>query len=491
MIKSLTEAEIAELPRLPDKWKWARLGELVNDIVVGYVGPITQFLTDDLNNGVRFLSTTHIGDNQFLNHKESRYVTNEFSMNNKKSEVLAGDIIVARHGDSGKCCIIPPYIKKAQVSNAVIIRPNNELFVNLYIIYSFGYLKQSLQKKKVGGVQQVVNTKTMEMFPFPLPPLPEQHRIISAIEALFARLDATNEKLDSVLGILKKFRESVLAAACEGRLTEEWREKNPNIEDSHILMRELQKSQTVSKKKRAGRLWGSGIVPTLSDNEIKKTPDTWVWTKVKNLNSDMEITVQIGPMSMKSKEFSDKGVPVLNVGCIQWGKFDESKLNYLPNEIADQFDRYSVKKNDILFTRSGTVGRCAIATEKQDGYLMTFHLLRVRLSETICSPKYLYYVFQGAPHIREQMDVASIGSTRAGFNTKLLADLDVSLPPLLEQQEIIRRVDALFAFSDSIEAKVAAAREKTEKLRQSILAKAFNGELVPTEAELARREGRD
>jgi type I restriction enzyme S subunit len=106
-------------------------------------------------------------------------------------------------------------------------------------------------------------------------------------------------------------------------------------------------------------------------------------------------------------------------------KFDESKLNYLPNKIAKQFDRYSIKSNDILFTRSGTVGRCAIATEKHEGYLMTFHLLRVRISNTICAPLFLYYVFQGASHIREQMDSASIGSTRAGFNTKLLSELDI------------------------------------------------------------------
>jgi type I restriction enzyme, S subunit len=66
-----------------------------------------------------------------------------------------------------------------------------------------------------------------------------------------------------------------------------------------------------------------------------------------------------------------------------------------------------------------------------------------------------------------------------------------SLPPIHEQNEIIRRIDAFFALADSIEAKVAAAREKTEKLRQSILAKAFSGELVETEAEIARREGRD
>jgi type I restriction enzyme, S subunit len=142
------------------------------------------------------------------------------------------------------------------------------------------------------------------------------------------------------------------------------------------------------------------------------------------------------------------------------------------------------------FTRSGTIGRCAVATEKEHDYLMTFHLLRVRPGNA-CLSAYLCYVFQGAAHIRRQMEEAAIGSTRAGFNTNLLAGLDVPLPPLPEQHEIVRRVEALFKLADAIEKRVAAGAARAEKLTQAILAKAFRGELVPTEAELARREGRD
>ena len=82
-------------------------------------------------------------------------------------------------------------------------------------------------------------------------------------------------------------------------------------------------------------------------------------------------------------------------------------------------------------------------------------------------------------------------TAQKNINISILNDVAIPLPPLPEQHEIVRRVDALFALADSIEAKVAAARARTEKLRQSILAKAFSGELVETEAELARREGRD
>jgi type I restriction enzyme S subunit len=194
---------------------------------------------------------------------------------------------------------------------------------------------------------------------------------------------------------------------------------------------------------------------------------------------------------MQSRDFEERGVPVLNVGCVQWGKFDESKLDYLPMHKASAFERYRILPDDLLFTRSGTVGRCAIATARQHGYLMTFHLLRVRPTRMKCLPKYLQFVFQGATHIQRQTTEAAIGSTRAGFNTNLLANLDVPLPPLVEQEEIVRCVEALFRFADQIEARYQNAQAFVDKLTQSILAKAFRGELVPTEAELAHRGGRN
>jgi type I restriction enzyme S subunit len=83
------------------------------------------------------------------------------------------------------------------------------------------------------------------------------------------------------------------------------------------------------------------------------------------------------------------------------------------------------------------------------------------------------------------------GVTRPGFNTALLEEVCIPVPPLQEQHEIVRRVEALFCLADAVERRVADATARADKLTQAILAKAFRGELVPTEAELARQEGRD
>jgi len=260
-----------------------------------------------------------------------------------------------------------------------------------------------------------------------LPPRKEQGRIIAKIQELLQAVNASRDHLAKVLKILKAFRQSVLAAACSFRLTEDWRDKHPNTIPARNLL--TQKLDRTRKKKRAGRLWGAGVVPDLTDEERDLIPETWAWTEVRNLNDDSDETVQVGPMSMRSRDFTGKGVPVLNVGCVQWGYFDESRLDHLPEKIAASFERYKIRENDVLFTRSGTVGRCAIAETGQNGYLMTFHLLRARTSQNRCLPHYLQFALRGAPNIRRQTEEAAIGSTRAGFNTNLLANLNVPLAP--------------------------------------------------------------
>jgi type I restriction enzyme S subunit len=100
-------------------------------------------------------------------------------------------------------------------------------------------------------------------------------------------------------------------------------------------------------------------------------------------------------------------------------------------------------------------------------------------------------VFEGAEHVRRQTRDASIGTTRAGFNTNLLAELDVPLPPLAEQDRIIAEVERRLSVVDVLGMAVEASLKRAERLRQAILRRAFEGRLVPTEAELAQREGRD
>ncbi|WP_321371742.1 restriction endonuclease subunit S [uncultured Desulfuromusa sp.] len=214
-LPELSDPEIVKLPMLPDGWAWVKLLNATLEVVVGYVGPIKGHFTE--NQAIRFLSTTHIGENVFID-SDVRYVTNEFDSKNAKSSVEAGDILIARHGDSGKACLVPQGLGKAQVSNAVIVRPLKKHTDPIYITYAINATRRELQRLKVGGVQQVVNTMSMSNFPLPLPPHEEQKVIANEIESKFSVIDSFDEVIAESLKRANSLRKSILKNAFSGRL---------------------------------------------------------------------------------------------------------------------------------------------------------------------------------------------------------------------------------------------------------------------------------
>ena len=304
---------------------------------------------------------------------------------------------------------------------------------------------------------------------FPVPPVAEQRRIIAAIDEQFSRLDAGTAALQRVGHNQKRLRVALMQAAVLGRLT-------IAVQDIEATAQQALLGVTPMKR-RAGRLWGSGSVPQLTEEERTSIPAHWQWSKVSELGLGTDDAVQVGPMSMRSADFAASGIPVLNVGSVQWDWIDESKLNYLPPNIAESFSRYRIQPGDVLFTRSGTVGRAAVANEHHRDWLMTFHLLRVRVDPSVCLPEYLRMVFESAPHVRRQARGAAIGTTRAGFNTRLLAELDVPVPPLPEQIAIVQKVQLHLSQIQGID--FSTLTRKSQILRSSILTAACSGRLVP------------
>src|ERR1043166_3256194 len=174
----------------------------------------------------------------------------------------------------------------------------------------------------VGGSLMRVKASVIDPFPFALPSSREQQRIVDTVDSYLTRLDDAIASLERVHAKLKAYRASVLKAAVEGRLvsTEAClaRVEERAYEPAGVLLRRAE-TPVAQRKRRAGRLWGAGVVPALSDMERSNLPDGWCWAKVSELGPLPDEVVQVGPMSMRSQDFSDSGVTVLNVGCVQWG----------------------------------------------------------------------------------------------------------------------------------------------------------------------------
>jgi len=259
----------------------------------------------------------------------------------------------------------------------------------------------------------------------PLPPLTEQRRIVAHIESLAARVnEAQCLREDADL-------EANALTASETTLIFEQLENYPKIQ--------------------LGKLGENGSNP-----------------------------IQTGPFGSQllTTEFVDEGVPVLNVGNVQPDGLKLSKLDHVTDEKAATLERYSLQENDLLFARTGaTLGKVCLLPRGCDGWLMTGHLFRVRFDTSRCDPRYAFVALRGAESVRKQIFGQIRGATRPGFNTSLLSQVEIPLPPLDEQRHIVAYMDGLQAKVNVLRELQSASGEELSALMPSVLDKAFKGEL--------------
>jgi type I restriction enzyme S subunit len=279
-----------------------------------------------------------------------------------------------------------------------------------------------------GALYPAVRSKDIRSFVIPLAPLAEQKRIADKLEAVLGRVDTCRARLDRLPALLKRFRQSVLAAATSGRLTEEWRMTN-------------------------------GV------------NDEWEATVLGNAADDFSYGT-----SVKSSKAGK--VAVLRMGNIQDGKLDWEGLVYT-SDVAE-ISKYRLAKGDVLFNRTNSpelVGKTCVFDGKREA-IHAGYLIRVKCSDRLI-PEFLNYCLNSPDGKDYCWQVKTDGVSQSNINAKKLAAFPMLLPSFPEQQEIVRRVEDLFAFADRIEARLALVQKAVERLTPSVLAKAFRGELVP------------
>jgi type I restriction enzyme, S subunit len=301
--------------------------------------------------------------------------------------------------------------------------------------------------------------------PIPLPPLPEQERIAARLDLLLGKLKTARSRLDALPQIIARFRKSLLAEAVSGRLTEEWREKNiekiPDEEELFDTLLSLADSED----------------DLIADSDIV-FPICWICIPLKVCLKQ----VQYGT-SKKSLPVGE--YPVLRMGNIQNGLITWDDLVFSVDK--DDARLLMLNKGDILFNRTNSpalVGKAALFDGSRKA-IFAGYLIRLVCNQSVLLPAYLNY-YLASPSGREYCwSVKTDGVSQSNINTQSIQKMPCPLPSLLEQAEIVHRVDALFAKADALEAKVEAARALADRLEPSILAKAFRGvlsEQIPEEA---------
>jgi type I restriction enzyme S subunit len=313
-----------------------------------------------------------------------------------------------------------------------------------FILFRLRLLEPELALTGTGSTFSAISRKDLEEIDIDVPPLAEQKRIVTKVEELLTRVNTTKERLAKVALILKRFGQAVLAAACSGRLTADWRENQNvlkeigNIQDE--LSNMLPKSWTRAKLSQVTKINMGQSPPGLSYNE-----------RGDGL-----------PFFQGKADFGDR-YPTVRVWC------NEPKKIAQPGDVLITI-RAPVGPTNVA-NKICAIGRGLAAISPKEGMTSEFILFVLRLKEP-------------------ELSLSGTGSTFTAIKRKDLEQIDINVPPITEQHEIVRRVEAMFKLADAIEKRVLAATARAEKLTRAILAKAFRGELVPNEAELARREAR-
>ncbi|MCH6272110.1 restriction endonuclease subunit S [Escherichia coli] len=295
-----------------------------------------------------------------------------------------------------------------------------------FAYYALLNITEALKASAHGVAMPHITKAGMEAWEIQLPPISEQKIIAEKLDTLLAQVESTKARLEQIPQILKRFRQAVLGAAVSGKLTEDWR-------DNSSL---------------------SGWIEGKLGEFIKKP--------------------SYGTSSKSNKEGL---IPVLRMGNLQGGKLDWTDLVYTSDTI--EIEKYKLEYNDVLFNRTNSpelVGKTAIYKSEQPA-IYAGYLIRVQCLPDL-NPDYLNYHLNSILGRQYCYSVKSDGVSQSNINAQKLIAYPITVPPLPEQHEIVRRVEQLFAYADTIEKQVNNALARVNNLTQSILAKAFRGELT-------------
>ena len=324
--------------------------------------------------------------------------------------------------------------------------------------YLFYWLKHPVFLDYVAAVSYGVNmprlgTESGRNAPFVLAPLLEQKRIADKLETVLARVDACRERLNRVPLILKRFRQSVLAAAVSGQLTADWR-------------------KSVKSGTQATENPSLTRVLKLEGGEIS-IPAFWHDLSLR------ELIAAGRPLCygvVQPGTASEGGVPLIRVQDMDGGTVNIGALRTVSGKVDQEYKRSRVREGDLLVSIVGTIGRTAIVPRGFEGNIAR---AIARIAPAATTTAGWLNIWLSCDVVQWSLLSSSREVARKTLNLSELADTRVAVPALDEQHEILRRVNTLFAFADRLESKITVAYAAADRLTPALLAKAFRGELVP------------
>ena len=409
--------------QLPKSWKILSLSRIIEKIESG---KRPKGGVQNISEGIPSIGGEHLDSNGNFKFEKIKYVPVEFAQSMLKGRIQENDILVVKDGaTTGKVSFVGknfPYKTSVINEHVFLLRFRSEILPK-YVFYKLWSRKgnQEILKDFRGAAQGGISTNFVNLVEIPLPPLPEQHRIVAKIEELFSELDKAVENLQTARQQLKTYRQSVL---------------------KHAFLQPQFKYFQVTLK-------------------------------------DISSKIQIGPFGsqLHKSDYISDGIPLINPMHIKDFEIFENYKYSISKEKQESLPNYILRENDIIMGRRGEMGRVALVRKREENWFCGTGSLYIRPNQNQNSAKYLMY-YLGSQIVKHFLDKNAAGTTMTNLNKEIVMNIPVLVCPIEEQHQIVAEIEKRFSEADKLEESIETALRQTEALRQSILKKAFEGKLV-------------
>ena len=460
---------------IPSNWVWTTLDNLCSKITDG-----THKTPKYTDSGVPFVSVKDIYDNQIHLNNTKFISQEEHEELYKRCNPEYDDILLTKSGTIGRTAVIKTknefslFVSVALLKNYKNVIDSSYLSLNIQDFFNKINISQTIK----GGVIKNYHISDMKDQLIPLAPLNEQKRIVEKLDFLFEKTKRAKEIIEEIKIDIENRKISILDRAFKGTLTSKWRSENKTSDVKELLKSineekikkweenclQAEKDGNKKPKKPTITEVNDMIVPV--DEQPYKLPDSWVWVRLGDIGV---WGAGATPLKSNSEFYSNATIPWLLTGDL-----NDSYITEIPNKISEiALEKTSVKlnpKDSILIAMYGaTIGKVGILT-----FPATTNQACCACSELFQTEK--LYLFNFLISERKKFISRAVGGAQPNISKEKIVKTPFPLPPLEEQQEIVRVLDEVLENENKVK-ELLELEERIDILEKSILHKAFKGEL--------------
>ena len=432
--------------------------------------------------GPRVIRLQNIGEGVFLDAKA--HVSELHFESLRKHEARAGDVVVAMLGDDlPRACLVPESVGPAIVkADCVRLRVHPQLNAALV---AAGLNSHSLRRQAAELMHGVgrprLGLQWFRGLTFPVPPMPEQERIVDAIDSYSTRLDDAVATLQRVERNLERYRASVLKAAVEGRLApteaslakQDGRDYEPASVLLERILTERRRRWAESGKR------GKYQEPTPPDtSKLPELPEGWCWATLAHLIGSLD--QGWSPRCERDGVPSEAQWVVMKTTAVQHLEYRDTEHKALPVDLSPR-EHLELATGDLLVTRAGPrtrVGVCCLVRATRPRILLCDKVYRLRAAALI-PPEFLELALN-SPLLLDAIERQKTGISDSGVNLtqENFVQIPVPLPPVAEQRRIVEELERQWTIVAALRKQQVPVELRCQRLRQAILKWAFEGKLA-------------